>query len=242
MPNACAGFLKRQDQLGSGVSLNYRGTSAYGTIYGGVCSLIATLFFTFFTTIQLYAWIFKPQYSQTTSIGYLGREEEKTYEIPVQQFLPTFAIITGYDDEMSEWIYNNPKWFTWNVTQYTENGPSEGVLLDTVTCEDLINSWTDISEDERDSFLRELFYIGKMLCPNTTSLFVEGGLDGDTYIDISVYATELAYEEGVVNESMIYQADITRYFNAEQYQEDGYQPAITLFDDMVLFREGYETQ
>ena len=58
MPNACAGFFKKQDSLGSGVSLNYRGTSAYGTVYGGVCSLIATIFMTIFTATQLWAWAF----------------------------------------------------------------------------------------------------------------------------------------------------------------------------------------
>ena len=172
MPNACAGFLKRQDQLGSGVSLNYRGTSAYGTIYGGVCSLIATLFFTFFTVIQLYAWIFQPSYSQTTSIGYLGREEDKPYEIPVQRFLPTFAIATEIYDESYTLSFNNPDWFTWNITQYTEDGPLDDVILDTVLCKDLINSWTDISEDERYSFLGELLFPKNMLCPNTTSLSV----------------------------------------------------------------------
>ena len=196
MPNACAGFLKRQDQLGSGVSLNYRGTSAYGTIYGGVCSLIATSFITLFTVIQLYSWIFHPSYSQTISISYLGRKQDEPYKIPVQRFLPTFAIITVVDDESEEGKkdFNNPNWFTWNVTQHTEDGPSDGVLIDTVLCENLINSWTDITEDERDSFLRELVFPEKMLCPNTTGFSVEGALqDGGAYVDFTVYATELGH-------------------------------------------------
>ena len=83
MPDACAGFFKRQDKLGPGVSLNYRGSSKYGTVFGGVCSLLASWFFTLFIAMQLYAWAFQPSYSQTSSIGYLDRQQNETYQIPV---------------------------------------------------------------------------------------------------------------------------------------------------------------
>ena len=49
MPSLIGGFLKGQDQLGSGISLNYRGDSGYGTILGGTLSLILSLFVAAFT-------------------------------------------------------------------------------------------------------------------------------------------------------------------------------------------------
>ena len=44
MPSAVGNFLKNQDQLGSGISLNYRGESGFGTILGGCLSLSLSLF------------------------------------------------------------------------------------------------------------------------------------------------------------------------------------------------------
>jgi len=63
MPNPISNFLKGQDQLGSGVSFNYRGSSGFGTILGGTLSLITTLFFSTFIFLQLYAWMFQPSFS-----------------------------------------------------------------------------------------------------------------------------------------------------------------------------------
>ena len=45
MPNKIFNFLRGQDQLGSGVSLNYKGSSGFGTILGGALSLFTSLFF-----------------------------------------------------------------------------------------------------------------------------------------------------------------------------------------------------
>lgn len=58
MPNCLQDFLKGQDQFGSGVSLNYRGGSGYGTITGGILSCITSLFFLAFIGVQLYTWLF----------------------------------------------------------------------------------------------------------------------------------------------------------------------------------------
>jgi len=58
MSSACAGFFKRQDQLGSTVNLHHKGESGFGTILGGCLSMLATLFFTLFIFVQLYGWAF----------------------------------------------------------------------------------------------------------------------------------------------------------------------------------------
>ena len=58
-------FLKGQDQMGSGISLNYRGDSGYGTILGGCLSLSLSLFIAAFSLMQAFAWAFEPDYNQT---------------------------------------------------------------------------------------------------------------------------------------------------------------------------------
>ena len=92
MPNKCISFFKNNDKLGSGVSLNYRGDSGFGTILGGILSLIGTLFFTMFIGIQLYTWMFKPSYSQSFGVKYLNKQEKTVYDIPMTSFLPTMAV------------------------------------------------------------------------------------------------------------------------------------------------------
>ena len=71
-------------------------------------------------------------------------------------------------------------------------------------CWDLVLSWKDISEAEREAFLDEILRPDIMLCPNTTSLFVEGGLEGGTFLELSIYGTDLAYEEEIISKSVIY--------------------------------------
>ena len=66
-------ILRGQDQLGSGVSLNYKGSSQYGTITGGCLSLCTTIFFTLFIAVQLYACFFAPSYNQEVTIGFLSK-------------------------------------------------------------------------------------------------------------------------------------------------------------------------
>ena len=57
-------LLRGQDQLGSGVSLNYKGSSQFGTITSGCLSVCTTIFFAIFIVVQLYSWLFQPSYNQ----------------------------------------------------------------------------------------------------------------------------------------------------------------------------------
>ena len=56
-------YFKDQDQLGSSVSINFKGKSGFGTMLGGIISLIVTLFVALFVIVQLYAWLFSPSYN-----------------------------------------------------------------------------------------------------------------------------------------------------------------------------------
>ena len=111
MPNKCTSFFKNNDQLGSGVSLNYRGDSGFGTILGGTLSLIATLFFTMFIGIQLYSWMFQPSYNQSFGVEYLNKREKTVYEIPMTSFLPTVGV-ARLDENYEPFDFNNrTDWF-----------------------------------------------------------------------------------------------------------------------------------
>ena len=65
MVNPILAFMKGQDQLGSSININYKGSDSFGTVLGGCLSLFMTLFFTFFIFTQLWSWNFAPSYSQT---------------------------------------------------------------------------------------------------------------------------------------------------------------------------------
>lgn len=63
MPNCFVSFLKGRDQLGQGVHFSHKNKFGIGTAVGGACSLLVTLFFTLFASIELYAWLFAPAFS-----------------------------------------------------------------------------------------------------------------------------------------------------------------------------------
>ena len=73
MPNSVANFFKGQDQLGSGVSVNHKGSSGYGTILGGIFSLFFSVFIAIFFASQIFAWFFHPSYNQTFTSSYLQK-------------------------------------------------------------------------------------------------------------------------------------------------------------------------
>ena len=80
------------------MSLNYKGSSGFGTILGGCLSLMVTLFFTLFVGIQLFAWVFKPSFNQTFAVEYLPRKSNSTYTIPIRQFIPSFSV---FNDDLN---------------------------------------------------------------------------------------------------------------------------------------------
>ena len=80
---AVSNFVKEQDQLGQGVSLNYRGSTGFGTILGGCCSMFYSIVFAVFIVIQLYAWMFEPYYSESINVAYLDRASAQVYDVPL---------------------------------------------------------------------------------------------------------------------------------------------------------------
>ena len=95
-------FFKNQDQVGSGVNLNYRGTPKYGTILGGCLSLSASIFLAIFLGFTIFDWAYYPNYTLQLSAGYLEDSPSKyvppEYEIFTSNFLPTFSIESSSAD------------------------------------------------------------------------------------------------------------------------------------------------
>ena len=64
-------FCKNQDQVGSEVKLNYRGTQKFGTILGGCLSLIVFLSLAAFLLYTIIDWHKRPDYNEKGAADYL---------------------------------------------------------------------------------------------------------------------------------------------------------------------------
>ena len=107
-------FLQEQDQFGQSVEFSYKKKTGYGTVLGGTCSLMLTIFFALFMGIQFFAWLFKPDFNQQTNRGYIPRGNNETYTIKTSDFLPGLIVLQNYDQSEENWDVNNQT--NWNVT------------------------------------------------------------------------------------------------------------------------------
>ena len=109
--------------------------------------------------------------------------------------------------------------------------------VDTLNCVDVVKSWTDVDEGERDSILNELETLdSSFLCPNFTSFELLAGLfpaEG-LYLNLTRTAEGKAYD----GNHFVYQIDVTQYFTADFYNENGFQNAIVLQEDEYIFSRG----
>ena len=122
-----------------------------------------------FIISELSIWLFQPEYNQKFGVSYLGREETDPYLIPLRNFLPNFAVTTiNIDQEIFD-VNNSTNWYWF----WTIDG-KERHDVESVSCKSLINTWTDLKDEERSSLIDEL-YGPFMLCPNLTEFYVEGG-------------------------------------------------------------------
>ena len=64
-------WVRGQDQFGFIAQFNYRGETGYGTAIGGGCSLIISFLVGILVLIQISGSLFRPNYNQLTTVGYL---------------------------------------------------------------------------------------------------------------------------------------------------------------------------
>ena len=225
--------------MGQGVQLNYRGEARYGTICGGVISLITFFFFAIFVLLQLYTWMFKPNFNQLEEVSYISRKHREVYDIPFSTFLPTFILIDNGQCVEKFWgndtTYNSNDLWKFEYNQEDSNGVRNKIPA--VNCYDMIQKWTDISENEKTALLNEIKYPDDTLCPNVTSMMIYGGEGSDTAsFWLAVYAQDEDVYENKADCGMIYVADISRYFNVDEYLDNGYMDYITLSEETYYFQ------
>ena len=96
----------------------------------------------------------------------------------------------------------------------------------------MIKNWTDISEDEKNALLDEIQYPDYTLCPDVTSMIIHGGEGNNTtnfWLDI--YAKNEDVFEDKTDCAMVCVAEISRYFNVQDYLDNGYMNYITISEE-----------
>ena len=74
----------------------------------------------------------------------------------------------------------------------------------------------------------ELYDSRYLLCPDVSSFKVKGGQLAKQSLWLRIKITEEAFNNGSLSEAGVYTAEISHYFNAEEYVEQGYMNSITL--------------
>ena len=93
-------WFKSQDSLGSFATFNYRGENGYGTVTGGICSLIVTFISAGFIFLQLYGFFTEASYNQAVTTYYFSDDAgtHDGYTMQPGDYLATFLIKTTDPD------------------------------------------------------------------------------------------------------------------------------------------------
>ena len=163
-------FLRGQDQFGQSVQFTYKRQEGYGTVLGGACSFLLTLFFTFFIGVQIYGWLFHPEYDEHMNRGFLSRGTSETYVMSTTDFLPAIAVFS-LNLETGEFSHSDPAYwnFNWQQSFLVDNDYTE-TPVDSIECLTLIDSFTELSEANRQAMKNELD--DGIQCPNTSYISV----------------------------------------------------------------------
>lgn len=124
-----------------------------------------TVFFTLFIAMQLFAWVFAPEYNQSLSTTYLSRSDITGYYMPLSTLMPTFAIV-----DRDNLTANDKTYFDFGFRQQIEGGPTEEISA--ILCKDWVDQTDTLTEAEKDAFRAELRYGEWLLCPDTDELVV----------------------------------------------------------------------
>ena len=85
--------------------------------------------------------------------------------------------------------------------------------------------------------ISELYFPSNLLCPDVSSITVKGGKLSHENFWLKIYATEKAWNNGALKYAGIYTADISHYFNADEYEDQGYMNSITLSETIWSLSE-----
>ena len=106
-------------------------------------------------------------------LGYLSENPPLIYKIPTSNFLPTFYTrrteITGN-------VFNDEDLLYWRFIVGEVPALIIAEVIPAVNCASLIESFTDLEDDEKKSMIDALIEPKHQLCPNMTSFKVQGNM------------------------------------------------------------------
>lgn len=100
----------------------------------------------------MYAWLFQPNYNEQVATSYINRNSNITYDIPIQQFLPSYTMLTfcaADEPGCNENGYSGNDPDLWKFEVYQTFADGERVSIESVLCTDLVASWPELDEGQR---------------------------------------------------------------------------------------------
>ena len=154
--------------------------------------------------------------------------------------MPTFYLKTYVDDKFA---YNDDENFYWEIVQVNSTTGEEGVIINTISCLELINSWTHLSYSDRQALIRELTEPEYMLCPDVDYMQVQNSAyeEDSSYFYLEISKTDSSTKD-IVDGTVLTQSAISRYFNPEEYENSGYESPITLHHDTRSLQWSFKSE
>ena len=75
-------FIRGQDLFATPVQISYKGSRAFRTILGGMCSILFIAVVTIFFVVDVHELIVDPTFRETQTHTYLVESDEPDYIIP----------------------------------------------------------------------------------------------------------------------------------------------------------------
>jgi len=130
-----------------------------------------------------------PSFNESTTVEFLDVKTMEAYEIPIEDFLPSITVCDDFNEavfDMSQEHCNDAEHWKVIFRGHNSDGTTDDHLA--IDCLELVDSWTDMSEEERTSLKAE-FLIKGQLCPNITSMTIKGSILSGTRFVARIIAT-----------------------------------------------------
>ena len=143
--------------------------------------------------------------------------------MPITEFLPIFTVGTFNKEDKTSGSFdahiNDEEYYTFYFTQHSDDD-ERLVQYAAVNCVELINGWTKISDEERNSFISQIPLKKDSLCPNMTEFRVKGELFGKTMLQLRINPTKKATRQRLIG--VVALSTITRDFDPSFYEKYGF--------------------
>ena len=163
--------------------------------------------------------------------------------------MPQFAVVAQKKGDRS-WLYNDESLVSWKW-KFNHFNYDDEPEIETVPCIEWAESQTDLTQDQINQYKSE-FRINSLpnlptLCPNISSFELSIiGQGHDFILEVELSDDALDFD-GTIE---LYTAETSRYFNAETFEDLGYQYVSTITNDfrhlipdtkIVMIKEVAET-